>query len=208
MKRLELAGKRFGRLLVEGISDRRRGTRPLWLCHCDCGTEYFTESTNLVSGRVRSCGCLKAELLLARARTHGESKTPVYFIWLVMRQRCVNPKDKAYPDYGGRGIKVCERWNDFLLFKQDMGPRPDGHEIDRRDNDGDYCPENCRWALRAVQARNKRSNHLITHNGRTACVAEWAEITGMSRSALSSRALRGWPAERIFNQPLKGRRTT
>lgn len=122
-----------------------------------------------------------------------------------MRQRCENPNDQAFANYGGRGITVCERWKAFENFAADMGERPAKAELDRRNNDLGYSPDNCRWLTKSENQRNKRSNRLLTHNGKTACLSEWAEITGMSRSAISSRVLRGWPVEQIFNQKPRAR---
>lgn len=198
-KRLDLSGRRFGRLLVEGWSDRRNRFRPLWKCHCDCGSEFYTESSSLVSNRVLSCGCLKREVN-RQPKTHGQSRTPLHAIWLSMKNRCGNPNDEAYANYGGRGITVCERWKLFENFMSDMGPRPEGMELDRRDNDLGYNPENCRWITKSGNLRNTRRNRLITYNDQTHCIAEWAEITGIPPKILSDRVRRGWSVDRLFTK--------
>lgn len=119
-----------------------------------------------------------------------------------MRQRCLNPKCKLYAGYGGRGITICARWDDFASFRDDMGERPSaGHSIDRIDNDGHYCPENCRWAIRKEQVRNTRTNRLLTVDGVTRTMAEWTEISGFERGVIASRLRRGWDAARAVSVP-------
>jgi hypothetical protein len=119
--------------------------------------------------------------------------TPTYQSWRHIFQRCYNPKHNAYNRYGGRGIKVCDRWlESYENFLLDMGERPIGMYLDRIDNNGDYTPENCRWATPKEQARNKRNNHLLTYNGETRCLAEWAEITGIHPQTLINRIRNGW----------------
>lgn len=130
---------------------------------------------------------------MTRRRTHGMSRTPVYRVWEGMLKRCRSPKDISYPRYGARGIKVCKRWHDFAAFYADMGPRPSPkHSIERRSNDGDYEPSNCFWATKTEQQRNMRSNRLVTHDGRTQCVAAWADESPVSAAVLSSRLFKGW----------------
>lgn len=150
---LELAGKRFGRLVAVKDTGRRKQGQSVWLCLCDCGQISEVQSSNLRSGNTRSCGCLKADTCLASFVKHGEAResgqTVEYTTWWSMIARCRYPSTHAYPWYGGRGIKVCQRWSGtdgFKHFLGDMGRRPgDGWSIDRIDPDGDYEPSNCRW---------------------------------------------------------------
>lgn len=137
--------------------------------------------------------------------SHGLSYTPEYRAWQTMRLRCTNPKNAAWPAYGGRGITVCERWlNDPAAFVADMGPKPSPkHELDRIDNDGPYSPENCRWVLRKVNDRNRRNNRTLTYGGETLTVAEWAERTGIEKTALLYRINAGWDAERALTTPAR-----
>jgi hypothetical protein len=182
-------GLRFGRL-VTFREDGRLGGSVAWICQCDCGTSHRTRGYQLTGGMIFSCGCLRRE----KASTHGMSRTPEYAAWIGIRNRCYNPNIDSYPNYGGRGISVCERWiNSFENFYSDMGPRPsEGHSIDRMDANGNYEPSNCRWATLTEQNRNLRRNHRITVGGVTLCVAAWAERTGISAGTIHRRMRYGW----------------
>jgi hypothetical protein len=133
--------------------------------------------------------------------------TPEHKTWLSMKNRCLNPNDTRFADYGGRGITICDKWeNSFETFYADMGPRPEGCSIDRIDVDGDYEPSNCRWATDTEQRRNKRNNHLITHKGETKTLAEWSEITNIKYATLKIRINKlKWPVERALTEPVRTR---
>ena len=155
-----ITGQRFGRLVVLQQDDTRSRIR--WLCRCDCSKECSVSGSNLRTAAVRSCGCLLHEFLTTRFLTHGESKginkTAEYRCWVAMHTRCTNPKQRAWKHYGGRGIRVCERWNSFENFLADMGRKPTSqHSIDRIDVNGNYEPLNCRWATPVQQVRNRRA---------------------------------------------------
>lgn len=203
------AGQRFGRLLVvekTGDSKRRKGF--IWLCRCDCGNTKLIVSGYLRT--TRSCGCLARELSRKRAK-HGQWRTKVYQAWSAMLRRCNNPKTAHFSRYGGRGIKVCERWqNSFVNFLEDMGQPPSAeHSIDRINGDGDYEPGNCRWATRKEQAQNNKRIKLIEYRGRTLGISDWATVLGVRRATLHNRLKRMSVAEAFScppNQPRSGRK--
>jgi hypothetical protein len=210
-----LTGRVFGRLTVLGLAPRLPTSRGLrWHCRCECGKEVISPGRNLKCGKATSCGCRQRETAARQAVAmgegnirHGMTDTPEYARWHGMMLRCYNPKDPGYKWWGGRGIKVCERWHTFENFHADMGARPSvKHSIDRIDPNGDYCPENCRWATQTQQQRNKRSNRLLTHNGETKCLAEWAETYGLTTLQLWQRLRSGWPLQDALETPVGERK--
>lgn len=187
-------GQRFGRLLV--IS--KQGEK--WLCRCDCGTEKPISGGHLRSGNVVSCGCYIKEIA-KNPKTHGATYTRASKIWVSMNQRCNNPKNSRYSDYGGRGIKVCDRWLKLENFIADMGQPPAGMTLDRINNDLGYEPSNCRWATSIQQARNTSANRLVTINGITKTLAEWCEIYDLKYQTAHSRIRKGWSEEEAITTP-------
>lgn len=209
---IDLEGSRFGYFTVKSFSGIHKSAT-YWNVVCDCGEDRVVCSGALINGKSKSCGCLRAELSRTRTRIHGESgvnKTPELRSWEMMRVRCNNPNNHKFPMYGGRGIKVCERWDSYENFLEDMGRRPSlNHSIDRINNNEGYFPENCRWATPKEQARNRSSNSLIEYDGRTQCIAAWCEEFGIGRCTLRARIKRGWSIERALNQPIdKNRRNS
>ncbi len=191
-------GKRFGKLVVIAFLGRRDNGKDYWACQCDCGGLVATQRGSLRTGGAQSCGCLSR---------HGKSHTPEHHAWAMMKGRCLNPNATGFHRYGGRGIKVCDRWTGpggFKNFFADMGPRPTRkHSLDRIDVNGNYEPSNCRWASPTEQQSNKRTTHYLTYKGETKSVARWAEELGMNRNSLYNRvSTLGWSDERAIEAPL------
>jgi hypothetical protein len=167
---IDITGQRFGRLIVLELAKRKGpGGRSLWLCQCVCKNKTIVHPENLRSGNTNSCGCLHQEIDREFHFRHGEADlrnskiTREYKSWCSMRQRCLNPNNHAYNRYGGRGIKICKRWNKYENFLADMGRCPLGLTLDRTNNDKNYTPSNCRWATRKQQANNRRhGNRYVT----------------------------------------------
>ena len=201
----DLIGQRFGRLVVESFSRRgKNGT--YWNSRCDCGNEKDIRASELKQGDTRSCGCLRKEVIAKRNTTHGLYRHPLYVTWKDMCSRCNDSNATGYERYGGRGIKVCDRWSGtggFPNFLEDMGERPEGTSLDRIDNNGNYCKENCRWFTPKGQHRNKRNNKLLTLNGEIKTLAEWSEELGISSDTITTRLTRlGWDEEKALTTPV------
>jgi hypothetical protein len=195
----DLTGNKYARLTV--IEYRGASS---WLCKCDCGNELIVRNGDLSTGNTKSCGCLGRDVLTKRNTTHGLSHTKEYSVWAGMINRCYNEREKSYPNYGGRGVAVCDRWrNSFENFYADMGPRPsDNHSIERDDYNGDYKPSNCRWATIVEQANNKRSNLMLTVGGKTKTAAEFSKEIGIDGKTLRARIYRGWSHDDAIKKPL------
>lgn len=158
---LDLTGQRFERLLVLELCEGKTTSKGKWYsCRCDCGNIIQVSSQSLRRGSTKSCGCLNSELTVARNTTHGLKSHPLYYVWKSMCYRCYNEKATGYEYYGGRGIEVCDRWlgtpAGLLSFIEDIGEKPEGTSLDRINPDGNYCPENCRWATKEFQSFNRR----------------------------------------------------
>lgn len=195
----DLTGQKFNRLTVlgfAGILNRQ------WFCKCECGNVTKVQSGSLKNGNTTSCGCLHKERVKEVRTKHGHSahsqESRTYNTWKTMLKRCQNPNYKDFNNYGGRGIIVCERWQSFENFLADMGERPEGKTLDRKENDKGYYPENCKWADWFEQANNRRNNHFLTHNGKTQTLAQWTKELGFKRTTIITRLRHGWSIERTL----------
>lgn len=203
-KLIDLTGQKFGRLTVIKTGSKDKKGKHRWLCKCECRNTKEVRGSSLRSGRTRSCGCLKREIRQTgnSGRIHGMWGSREYFTWMGMKKRCFNKNDPAYKNYGGRSITVCKEWlgrNGFVNFYEDMGKRLSGTSIDRINNNLGYFKENCRWATRKQQQRNKRNNKLITYKGKTLCLAEWSEKLNIKYYTIQKRLHYGWSIEKAFN---------
>lgn len=202
---IDLTGKSFGRLTVirryfpKNLPEWKKN-QPQWLCSCVCGKSIVTDGRYLRDGDTKSCGCIEKEVLSNRNKIHGLSNTDEYRIWRGMKNRCYNKKTYKYPDYGGRGIEVCKRWNDsFMNFVNDIGFRPTkNHSLDRIDVNGNYTPINCRWATSKQQSRNKRNNHWLEHNGLKMILIDWAKLFNVNQASLSEMLNKGKSFDEIY----------
>jgi hypothetical protein len=209
----ELTGQRFGRLVVISRhfpNNREHNTQ--WLCKCDCGNMIVVSEAALTSKHTQSCGCLQRE---RAGETHTKhalyynangNKSRLYAIWQSMKRRCYNSHDGNYKNYGARGIKVCDEWlNNFKAFHDwaMANGYKDNLTIDRINNDGNYEPSNCRWADKKLQGRNKRNNIILTFDGKTMTLPEWADYLGIKLKVLENRIRRGWSIKRTLTQPVR-----
>ena len=195
-KFIDLTGQRFGMLTAIKRANVI-GDGAKWECVCDCGNTCIV-STRSLRGGAKSCGCLKVR------KTHEMSKTRLYQIWINMKQRCGNPNNVHYKNYGNRGVKVCSEWeHDFMAFYN--WSLENGYseelEIDRIDNDEDYSPINCQWITHQKQQLNKRTNRIVEYNGESKTLKEWADELGLDYHRTDIRLLNGWDVERAFFEP-------
>lgn len=199
---------RFGRLTLigEGEPNLPAGHHPQRraLMRCDCGNICRSAPSSLKRGETQSCGCQAADMSRERFTKHGGYRTREYKSWNAMMQRCTNPRSTSWPDYGGRGISVCDRWqgdDGYLNFVADMGPRPRGMTLDREGHNGNYEPTNVRWATPKQQQNNRRVTVYIEHGGHKLSLTEWSERLGLSRNAVSERLRKGWTKEKAVTTP-------
>lgn len=200
--------KVFGRWTVLRQAGRLRGHAYV-RCICECGAEKDVRVSRLISGTSQSCGCLRNDNLT----THGRTKKSIrrasheYWIWNAMKQRCNNPKNRGYKNYGARGITVCKQWLRFANFLKDMGHKPEGKSLERRDNNKGYSPKNCVWADRKTQNSNRRNNRYIEARGSSRTLTEWSRIAGVSHATIIARLGAGWPESIAATAP-KGARAS
>lgn len=204
LKKTNLVGERFGRLeVIEKVETNERSENK-WLCKCDCGNETFATTHSLKSGNKKSCGCIKSEMLAERNKAntkHGMSHTKLHGVWHNMKDRCYRRECEEYKRYGMRGIKVCEEWKNnfqsFYLWSIENGYK-NGLTLDRKNVNGDYTPENCRWATEKEQANNRRNNKFLTNNGETKTMKQWSEEVGIPYYIVKNRVKAGLPVGKIL----------
>lgn len=213
-KFIDLTGQKFNKLLVIGLEKYIKKGKSTWLCKCDCGNKIITQGGNLKNNNTKSCGCLKKENGYKIGKSnikHGLYRIPTYNSWISINQRCSNFNANNYKDYGGRGIAVCSRWTNkrdgFINFLEDMGRCPPGGSIDRINNNGNYCPENCKWSTTKEQSRNRRSSVILEHNNKKQCLQDWSIESGIKAETIQCRLKRGWSIEKALTTPAQKRRT-
>ena len=194
MKLIDLTNQKFGKLLVleKAITQNEK---VMWKCLCDCGNIVIVKGVNLKNNRTKSCGCLKKELIVNRSTKHNQRHTKLYEVWKTMKQRCYNPNNKSFKNYGGRCISICEEWkNNFTAFYN--WSMQNGYEenlsIDRINNNGNYEPSICRWTTRIVQQNNTRNNRYITINNETKTLSQWCSFYNIKYTTVASRLQKGY----------------
>ncbi|GJE77197.1 hypothetical protein BGCPKDLD_3800 [Methylorubrum suomiense] len=198
--KIDYQGRRFGKAVIVAEEGRDNHGAVMWRIQCDCGGTSLVRGSSLKQGSTKSCGCGIAEAS-SRPRKHGATHTPLYRRWRGMLDRCTRETHCDYHNYGGRGISVCERWKEFKSFAEDMAEGFDPSlEIERENVNGSYSPDNCRWATRVEQQRNRRNNHRVEWRGFNYTVYEWAERLGHKPNTLIYRLRRGWPIERAMTE--------
>ncbi len=196
-KREDIKDKRFGMLKILEYVHTRNG-KAYWLCRCDCKNEKIIDGASIRNEDTKSCGCYRSMFFMK----HGMSRTKTYQSWSLMKQRCLNPKNDRYKNYGGRGITFCKRWSNFKNFLEDMGEKPKGLTLERINNNGNYEPSNCKWATPKEQSNNMRRNVLIKFRGKTGTISYWAEKMNIERYSLGRRLRAGWSVKRALTTPL------
>lgn len=212
VKDSEFKGQRFGRLVVierDCLREIRKEHDSNWICKCDCGEMTVVSRGNLLSGDIKSCGCLRKEYMKNKKTTHGMTNTRLYQIWFGIKKRCNNKNSVNYDIYGGRGIAICSEWQEFEPFYEwaMANGYSDDLTIDRIDVNGNYEPDNCRWATMKEQANNTRRNHYLTFNGKTQTISQWATEVDLPYSVLKGRINKyNWSVEDALTTPVKERK--
>ena len=204
---IDMTGRKYGRYTV--LEKIRKHNKWYWVCKCECGNIKEVNGSFLRNGMIQSCGCLHRDMMKTKTK-HGMINTKLYYTWMNMIERCRNPRNKAYKNYGGRGIVVCEEWkSDFMVFYK--WAISNGYDekltLDRIDVNGNYEPSNCRWITNKEQQNNRRNNHYVTFNGETHTITEWGEITGLGAKNIHNRIVNyHWNIEKALTIPIGKRR--
>lgn len=192
------AGQKFNMFTAICDVGRNKHGHPMWKCICECGNVRICSVQGIQSGKHKSCGCNRMKNMSASIRTHGLSSSPEYYVWVAMKNRCLNHRCSAFKNYGGRGVSVCERWLRFEEFYEDMGARPSNlYSLERIDNNKGYSKENCKWAQEHIQARNKRTNVWYEYNGIKHIQMDWATILRIDQAQISRLLKSGTPFEEV-----------
>ena len=204
---VDISGLKFGRLTVIAYIGRDDRNHATWSAKCECGNSINVTGTHLRSGNTKSCGCNRIEMAIKATKTHGMSNSPTYATWKSIKRRCLNKNTADYKNYGGRGIKVCDRWlNSFKDFLSDMGEKPERLSIERINGNGNYELSNCKWATRTEQNNNTRASVFIEHGGYKKTIAEWGRSTGINASAIGRRLRSGWSINEALETPIGHKR--
>lgn len=205
MRKQDLTKQKFNMLTVIEQAEGKSSQQLAWLCDCDCGNKKVVLGCHLKSGKTMSCGCHRKKINSEIHTKHGcnriGKRTTEYTIWADMIRRCSNSSDEFYMNYGGRGISVCERWKEFVNFLADMGEKPNGYSIERKDRDGNYCPENCIWADAITQANNRSNNVVLEYDGRKQTAKQWSRELNIQYETLRKRIKNRWSAEKSLTTP-------
>lgn len=209
-KRIDITGKRFNMWTVVECVGKNKSGGYMWRCICDCGNERIVEGRSVRGGTSKCCGCTRGKDNMGNFK-HGGKKERLYVVWSSMKQRCLNPNDPYYFRYGGRGISICDDWKDYRKFREwaessgyDKNNRDRSCTLDRVNNDGNYCPENCRWVTQKEQDNNRSSNHFITNSsGVSKTLSQWSEVTGIRKDTLRRRiCVMNWDIDRALTKPV------
>lgn len=202
-KFMNLSGQKFSYLTVVEHAGRNHIGKHTYLCRCDCGKTIVLRGEDVKSGNTKSCGCMRRQMTIDKNFKHGFSKTPMYNVWCALKERCTNPNDRAYKNYGGRGITVSEGWMDYEGFHRDMvGTYREGLSLERVNNEIGYNRENCIWASRNVQGNNTRRNHFIEYKGNRLTVSQMARKYNLHPTILQGRLYKGWSMEKALTTPV------
>ena len=199
----DITGQRFGRWTVIEPAGKTSDNHKLWHCRCDCGIERNVVGKELRNGKSKSCGCLSTDTFRETITKHGLRYHPLYVTWCNIHARCENSNNPEYKHYGGRGIRVCDEWKDvtsFIGWAEANGYRS-GLQIDRIDNNGNYEPDNCRFVTHTGNQNNKRTNRLLTYEGRTQTISQWAKELNVPSDRIRSRLNMGWNVEDVLFKP-------
>ena len=204
-KAIDMTGYKFNGCEVLYRVENKNGVAH-WKCKCRCGKLFVSAGSSIRKGKTNSCGCYQRERVSNSRKTHGESKSRLYGIWEGMKHRCNNPSNSRYSRYGGRGIKITSEWDSsfesFAKWSYANGYNDD-LTIDRKDNNGNYEPSNCRWVNYKTQSRNRNYNKLLKFQGKELCVTEWSDLTGITSGTIYSRLRRGWSIEKTLSTPVE-----